>query len=60
MHAVKCRLTCKGVVCLDGGELQGHLMLVSVDHQMGFGLEALCTTREETHNDMSSSQRGET
>lgn len=27
-------LTCVGHICLDGGELEGHLMLVSVDDQM--------------------------
>lgn len=27
-------LTCKSRICLDGGELEGHLMLVSVDDQM--------------------------
>lgn len=27
-------LTCKSRVRLDGGELEGHLMLVSVDDQM--------------------------
>lgn len=35
------RLTCERRVRLDGGELEGHLVLVSVDDQVLLGLEAL-------------------
>lgn len=41
-------LTCKGCIGLDGGELEGHLMLVSVDEQMVLWLEALSNKRWPT------------
>ena len=39
-------LTCEGI-SLGGGELEGHLMLVSVDHQVVFCLEPLYGAKSE-------------
>lgn len=40
MLSINVIVTCEGI-SLDGGELEGHLMLVSVDHQVVFCLETL-------------------